>query len=206
MNKRISIRLLKLSSVAAALLLIALLSWPTSVLACACCAEPGTWFDRTDPISDYERDELNRLRFETVAKTYTTAGEDDIKGMSTPADEYSLTLAKQRGRWELKFRDQQGHTGTLTMTIPANIGAFGVDEHATPPVNDVTLYKEWRLTGALTGTGIFKKGSTPQLRYRLVMHGHGNMCTSAEMFSDWTLQVFGPRASYSFYGKFKDLK
>lgn len=204
MNRSILTRLMKLSYVPAALLLIALLAWPASTLACACCAEPGTWYDRIDRITEYERGELDRLRFDADAKTYMTAGEDNIKGISNPSEEYSITFAKRRGRWELRFRDKQGRTGTLTLTIPASIGSFGADLHDTPADTETMLYKEWRLTGALIGNGIFKSGNTPQTKYRLVMQGHGNNCTSAEMFSNWTLQVFGPRTSYSFYGKFKD--
>lgn len=204
MNRSILTRLLKLSYVPAALLLIALLAWPASTLACACCADPGTWYDSTARITEYERGELDRLRFDADAKLYITEGEDDPKGISNPAEEYAITFAKQRGRWELRFRDQQGRTGTLTLTIPANIGAFGVDMRDTPANTETVLYKEWRLTGALVGNGIFKPGNSPQTKYRLVMQGRGNFCTSAEMFSNWTLQVFGPRTSYSFYGKFKD--
>lgn len=205
MNKISLTRQRKLGFSAVALLLIALLSWPANTLACACCAEPGTWFDRIDRISEYERGELDRLRFDTVAKTYMTeAGEDGIKGISNPADEYSITLVKQQGRWELRFKDQRGRTGTLSLVVPTTVGAFGVDMRDTPADTETVLYKEWRLTGPLVGAGIFKRGSTPQTRYRLVMQGSGNACTSAEMFTSWTLQVFGPRASYSFYGKFKD--
>ena len=175
--------------------------------ACACCAEPGTWYERTDRISDHELTELGRLRFDAVANTYLTeAGEDLIKGISLPSDTYSLTISKrQRGRWELSFRDQRNRRGTLTLIVPGTVVAFGADLHdsETAGGNGPLLYKELRLTGAVTGTGIFKDGMTAQTKFRLILQGRGNNCLDAEDFKNWTLQVFGPRASYSFYGSLK---
>ena len=208
MNENAKIYLFRGCYAVVALMLAALLFWPERTAnACACCAEPGTWFERTDPISSYERGELERLRFDALATTFMTeAGEDAIKGLSNPANEYSLTLAKRRGRWDLRFRDDKGRTGTLTLTMPATMTEFGVDVHDKPEGEggETTLYKELRLTGALNGNGIFKGGSTAQAKFRLILQGRGNGCTSAENFDHWQLQVFGPRASYSFYGKLKD--
>jgi hypothetical protein len=209
MNERSLAHLFSLSYGVLALALVALLFWPErTASACACCAEPGTWFERTDRIEDYEREEIERLRFDAAAATFMTeAGEDAIKGLSNPADNYTLTLAKRRGRWDLRFRDEKGRTGTLTLTLPATITEFGVDLHDKPEGEggETTLYKELRLTGALTGNGIFKSGSTAQMKYRLIFQGRGNNCPSADDFTHWQLQVFGPRASYSFYGKLKNL-
>lgn len=183
--------------------LMASLLWPARALACACCAEPGTWYERTDRIDEYQWTEFNRLRFDAVANVYSEAGEDAVKGIQNPADEYTLTLSKQARRWDLRYRDKQGRTGTLTLTIPATAVQFGVDMHDTQG-GETQLYKEVRLTGALTGTGIFKGGSTPQTKFRLILQGRGNNCMAAEDFKNWTLQIFGPRASYTFYGSLKE--
>jgi hypothetical protein len=106
----------------------------------------------------------------------------------------------------LNFKDKAGRTGTLSFTLPASIVQFAADiqDGQESAGGGPLLYKEWRLTGPVTGTGVFKKGSTPQTKFRLVLQGRGNSCTSAEMFDNWKLQVFGPRASYQFYGKFKE--
>ena len=211
-NKKALTGLLKLCAGAAALMLLsAMLLWPaaraTATAACACCSEPGVWYERTDRIDEYETSEIDRLRFDAVAHTYMTdAGEDMLEGFSNPAEEYALALVKRQRRWTLNFKDKEGRTGTLSFTLPASIVDFAAD------INDgqqsggggPLLYKEWRLSGPVTGTGVFKKGSTPQTKFRLVFQGRGNSCTSAEVFDNWKLQIFGPRASYQFYGKFKD--
>lgn len=204
-----STRLLKFCFGAVVLMVLALLLWPAARVAnaCACCSEPGVWYERTDPLSEYETSEIDRLRFEAVAKTYMTdAGEDMVEGVSNPAEEYTFSLTKRQRRWALNFKDKAGRTGTLSFTLPASIVQFAADiqDGQESAGGGPLLYKEWRLTGPVTGTGVFKKGSTPQTKFRLVLQGRGNSCTSAEMFDNWKLQVFGPRASYQFYGKFKE--
>lgn len=209
MRRRVLNRWLKSVGVVMVLMLAALFSvLPAArASACACCSEPGVWYERTDAVSSYELSEINRLRFDAVAHTYMTeAGEDSIEGIRNPSDEYSMTLSKRQRRWELRFRDKQGRTGTLAFNVPASLVEFAADIHDSQESSGggPLLYKEWRLTGAVTGTGAFKGGSTPQTKFRLVFQGRGNFCTSAETFDNWQLQIFGPRASYSFYGKFKD--
>lgn len=201
--------LLKFCYGVAALMLLALLLWPAAraANACACCSEPGVWYERTDRISEYETSEIDRLRFDAVAKTYMTgAGEDMVEGVSNPADEYSFSLTKRQRRWVLNFKDKAGRAGTLSFTLPASIVDFAADigDGQQSAGGGPLLYKEWRLTGPVMGTGVFKNGSKPQTKFRLVFQGRGNSCTSAEMFDNWKLQIFGPRASYQFYGKFKE--
>ncbi|HEX8494259.1 MAG TPA: hypothetical protein VF658_15530 [Pyrinomonadaceae bacterium] len=212
MNVKASNRLLKVCAGAVVLVLLSvLLLWPAenadANAACACCSEPGVWYERTDRIDEYEMTEINRLRFDAVANTYMTdAGEDMLEGVSNPAEEYAFSLTKRQRRWALNFKDKAGRTGTLSFTLPASIVEFAAD------INDgqqsggggPLLYKEWRLSGPVTGTGVFKKGNSPQTKFRLVFQGRGNSCTSAEVFDNWKLQIFGPRASYQFYGKFKE--
>lgn len=189
-----------------ALVLVPALLWPARVNACACCSEPGVWYERTDAISSYELSEINRLRFDAVAHTYMTEGEDTIKGIRNPADEYALSFSQRGRRWELKFKDKAGRTGTLTFSVPASLVEFAADIHDAQESSGggPLLYKEWRLTGSLSGTGIFTGGNTSQTKFRLILQGRGNNCTSAETFNNWKLQVFGPRAAYQFYGSFKD--
>lgn len=214
MNVKALNSLLKICAGAVALMcLLSVLLWPAASVdasaasACACCSDPGIWYERTDRIDEYEMTEINRLRFDAVANTYMTdGGEELLEGISNPAEEYTFSLTKRQRRWALNFKDKAGRAGTLSFTLPASIVEFAAD------INDgqqsggggPLLYKEWRLTGPVTGTGVFKKGSTPQTKFRLVFQGRGNGCTSAEVFDNWKLQIFGPRASYQFYGKFKE--
>ncbi len=171
---------LKFGYVLGALMLAAalFLLWPVArASACACCSEPGIWYERTDAVSSYELSEINRLRFDALAHTYMTeAGEDGLEGIRNPSEEYSMTLVKRQRRWELRFKDKQGHTGTLAFNVPASLVEFAADIHDNQESagGGPLLYKEWRLTGAVTGTGIFSKGSTPQTKFRLVFQGRGN--------------------------------
>jgi hypothetical protein len=208
MREKALIRMFKFACLALAIVLAALLTWPVSVDACACCSEPGLWYETTQRIESYQWAEIEKIKLGGAANIYmNAAGEDGITGVSNPTDEYSLNLSQRRTRWELRFKDKAGRTGTLALTIPNSLTVFEADIHdgQTSAGGGPLLYKEWRLTGAAIGTGVFKKGSTAQMKYRLVFQGRGNACTSAEMFDNWKLQIFGPRASYLLYGKLKQL-
>ncbi|BAZ11200.1 hypothetical protein NIES4071_30260 [Calothrix sp. NIES-4071] len=102
------------------------------------------------------------------------------------------------------FKDEKGKTGTLSLTIPANLVSFKTDLYENRgSSNQVILYKELRLEGKVAGNGIFAKGITPDTKFRLVLQGRGGNCMSAEDFKTWNLQVFGSRANFSFYSSFK---
>jgi hypothetical protein len=177
--------------------------------ACACCANSGEWYERAGKVSDYEFAEISRLRFSPAAKTFLTgAGKGEIKGVASVADTYALSLTRQGRRWALRFKDERGRTGTLTFDIPATVVSFGADMHRGEESGGggALLYKEMRFAGRVTvGTGIFKKGITANTKMRLILQGTGNSCMSAEDFKHWTLQVSGPKASYSFYGSLERL-
>lgn len=190
---------------ALALMAVMLLLWPVRVNACACCSEEGVWYENTERIDQYRLGELNRLRFAALARPLVDAeGEEGGELAGNLGSDISVTLLKRQGRWDLRFKDKQGRTGTLTLTVPATITEFSVDmrDGQKSAGGGPMLYKEWRLTGAVSSTGIFRKAISPQTKYRLILHGSGNACTDAESFDNWTLQVFGPRTSYSLYGKF----
>jgi hypothetical protein len=210
MNSGAMIRFFKFGQGALAFVLVAaLLLWPVRVNACACCSEEGTWAEWTEPFDASELEELARLKFAEVANAYANAeGEVGEQIAGNFSGEFSISLTKRQARrWDLRFRDQQGRTGTLTLTVPNTLTEFQVDpqDGQKSAGGGPLLYKEWRLTGTVAATGIFRRGNTQQTRYRLILQGRGNACTSADMFESWTLQIFGPRASYSFYGKFKKL-
>lgn len=208
MRERALIRMSKFVQVGLATVLAALLVWPVSVKACACCSEPGLWYEETGRMESYQWSQIEQIKFTGAANMYmSAAGEDGVVGVSNPTDEYSLTFSQNRTRWELRFKDKAGRTGTLALTIPNSITVFEADIHdgQTSAGGGPLLYKEWRLTGAVAGTGVFKKGSTAQTKYRLIFQGRGNACTSYEMFDNWKLQIFGPRASYALYGKLKQV-
>lgn len=182
-----------------------LLMLPASAYACACCFNGGEWHQKSDGVDDYHFNEIDRLVFKPAANLYMTeAGEEMIKGMSTVSESYQVTLSKNLRRWTLTFKDAAGKTGTLSFSIPTRMVRFAVDMHdsETPGGAGPGLYHEWRFSGPVSGTGIFKKGMIGQTRFHLVFQGRSNACIGAESFANWNLQISGPRASYSFYGSF----
>jgi hypothetical protein len=165
-------------------------------LVCACCADEGEWYERREQVDSSMRAELERLKFSTTVNTYETAA-DEGELSST----YSLTQRRNGLRWELRFRDEQGKTGTLSFTLPASAVSFGTDLHDSPAGGlGPSLYKEWRFSGAAQATGIFKKGMTRATQFRLILQGRGNRCPAMEDFKHWTLQLNSGRTSYAFYG------
>jgi hypothetical protein len=163
---------------------------------CACCADDGEWYETAQRISDSQFDALANLRFSAVANRYQSpADESDL------AAAYSLSLRRAGRRWELRLRDEQGKSGTLSFTIPTSAVSFGSDMgEAEPGSAGPILYKEWRVSGTARVTGIFKRGMTGAQRFRLILQGRGNHCTDVGDYKHWKLQIYGGRVSHAFYG------
>jgi hypothetical protein len=172
--------------------------------ACACCTNQGQRHVGVAKLEAGLREEIGRLRFLGDAELYTGEAEPaDVKGIATPSSKYELHVAQEDSRWTFAFRDKAGRSGTLILAIPDTVAIFAVDprnderEGGTGPA----LYNEWKLTSAAAGTGIFAPGMGKGQRLTLVLHAHGNNCTSADMASHWTLMVHGPRAQYHLFGR-----
>jgi len=167
---------------------------------CACCADEGEWYERTERVQTEQLAQLERVRFSPSAKRYLSpADESDL------SEDYSLSHTRAGRAWQLKFRDEQGRTAIISFMIPGTAVSFGADMHDQPPGGlGPTLYKEWRFSGAARITGIFKKGLSGPARFRLILQGSGNRCEGAEDYKHWTLQISGARASYTFYGSLND--
>ncbi len=209
MNKTRSHARLGAALVAAVLLLLAAPAPRASVAGaflCACCAEPGEWFERTGKLESYEVSELGNVKFDAVAKLYTTAaGFEGTKGL--PAQYESFQLSDSLGsalRWTLTLKGERGETGSLVLQLPQVATSFGADLHDYPEGSaGPILYKEWRFSGAARGTGMFRRSVIPGTKFRLVLQGRGNNCLSSTDFTHWRLDITGPRADYAFYGALK---
>jgi len=187
-------------------LLMALFSLATPVSACACCAEPGEYsISFTNP-RDYELAVLDRITFSNNAHLYTTVAgfEEDARGIRNPSENYVLASAFQGSVWRLTFRDGK-NVGTLILPRPARMLNYHADIHDSPNPLNVSLYKEWRFEGGVTGTGIFQAGTVGATKYLLVFQGRGNNCTDESNFSHWRLEVKGKHASYAFYGELEQV-
>ena len=195
------------STVVCALMLT--LTPSVSVYACACCAEPGTWFQDTaksDPEILAIVGQLSRRLDKTALLYLTAAGVEEVKGISRASESYMLRRIPPYTRdWKLEFTDQQSNRGTLSFTIPATAVFFGADpkDNQQGGSGGPLLYKEWRFEGPVSGTGVFKGGATAKTKFRLILQGRGNMCPNQEDFRSWILQVKGPRADFAFSGALK---
>jgi hypothetical protein len=194
--------------------LVALPSPPTTATAradgdasspyfCACCASPGEWSLTQERVDDAMLTELGRVSLGARADLFMTeAGTDAVRGIADPSESYALTHTQSRRRWTLRLRGDGGKTGTLSFDVPRTATRYAVDMREAGSAGGAgpVLYKEWRLEGPLAGTGVFRQGAGAGTRFRLILQGRGNNCPSAADFKSWTLQVYGARAEYSFYG------
>jgi len=155
---------------------------------------------------EFKLGEMKRIRFGTKADLWTgeADAEDAAKGLSRPADTYSLSGSLVGNVWKLTFRNGDD-SGTLDLPLPARMLRFAADIHdgrlKEPGFPEPVLYKEWRFEGEVNGTGVFKDGITARTKYLLVFQGQGNSCDGAENFTHWQLKITGKNADYSFYGE-----
>ena len=102
-------------------------------LACACCTNEGQRNVATVALDSGKQHEIESLRFGSKATLFTGEGDvEGIQGIATPAGTYKLSAQWREDRLVLSFRDAASHTGTLSLTRPANdLGVRG--RSARPP-------------------------------------------------------------------------
>lgn len=177
----------------------------TAAWACACCTNQGQRTVGAATLDSTLREQISQLRFNADAELYVGEREpSDIKGIANPSSKYEMHVAQEAGRWVFSFADKSGRKGTLTLAIPATVAIFAVDPRLDDREGGLgpSLFKEWKLTSGVTGTGIFAPGMGSGQRITLIVQAHGNNCTSPDMATHWTLMVHGPKAEYHFFGKF----
>lgn len=177
------------------------LIFPIQALACACCAERGTYFLRTSKPDNYVLGEIKRLQTKTT-ELYTDEGyPETIKGISPLGENYISNFSFENKMWEFDFKDNNGKSGSLSFPKPTSMVDYRVDTYND---GEPILYKELRFKFKLkSGTGIFAKGFSTANDYFLVFQGKGNNCTNAEDFSHWRLEITGAKANFAFFGELK---
>ncbi len=139
----------------------------------------------------------------------TVGGWDSIIGVNNPAKSffYRLQAQKTGALWLFSFHDDEENQGTLSVTAADRLRRFAVD---TKPERQksggyvsVDLYKEWEISGPVSGTGIFDVDLSGPTIARLIFHGRGNNCTNSHQFSNWTLDISGPGSNYRFIGRLR---
>lgn len=192
----------------------AMLFVPAEVLACACCAEPGTYLVSTARPVAYDLEVLGEMKFGKAATLFMTEAEfDDIRGLQSIKNELSaeewdgnlgVVVAFSKRVWSFEIVTPSGRKGILKLPLPPQMAKFKVDIHdgQTYGAGGPNLYKEFRFKGSVaSGTGFFRDGLTAPASYFLVFQGRGNMCDNAGDFTDWRLEIDGRRARYAFLGK-----
>jgi hypothetical protein len=176
------------------------------VLACACCADEGERKVLVERYDFSKRELIDQLQFDHAAElVLTDAGFDGIKGIASPSDEYDLRVHKNRTEIIFALGDKDGHVGSLVLRKPASISVFEIDlrDGQKNDGGGPRLYKEWKLSSTMTGTGVFKTGASNNQFITLIIHGHGNHCDNLADFTHWTLVINGPLAVYSLIGELK---
>jgi hypothetical protein len=177
---------------------------PNSLYACACCTDFGQRIVKVTQLDSYRLETIRKLRFSNRAELFTgQLGVEEIKGVSVSSGLLDMSVYQQRDRWVFEFRDNERHSGALTLNIPNSVSIFEVDPREEKPGSGVgpRLYKEWKLTGRAVGTGIFSGGVGAGQNITLILQGHGNSCTTADDFTHWTLIMHGPKAEYLLFGE-----
>ena len=187
-----------------------------NALACACCAEPGTYSIRTLKPDPFHLDLLGELKFDPKAKLFMTeAGFEMIKGLDglrkedegvdasiTDGLDLATSFAGRR-MWTFEIKTPKGLRGSVTFPMPASMVSFAADIHDNEDAGlGPLLYKEFRFKGNVSSaTGLMRAGITRGTTYFLVFQGRGRGCDEVYDFKNWRLEIDGSRASYAFYGK-----
>ncbi|MDQ3181617.1 MAG: hypothetical protein M3Q33_13990 [Acidobacteriota bacterium] len=185
-------------------IILAALLFPSGVFACACCVDVGYYSIRVRKPDSYILDILKKLRFETANIYATPAYPDDIKGITSLAENYSVEGLLSSKSWKFNLAGGNNKSGILNLPLPTTMVDYGADLHndGNQTVGDVTIYKEWRFKSKVqSATGIFKNGIAPNTEYFLVLQGKGNACPNASDFTHWRLEIVGKKAGYAFFGK-----
>lgn len=194
---------------------VCLLAFAGNALACACCAEEGTYSIWTGKPSEGDVAILDSMRFDKKTKLFMTeAGFDSIKGLSEVEKEdevaggmwdgnFDLVNEFTNKTWKFTLKTPKGKTGVLTLPMPTQMVQFRVDTHDSEPGGlGPSLYKEFRFKGYVqNGTGIFRSSFIKPTTYFLVFQGRGNNCNDVSDFTHWHLEINGKKADYSFNGK-----
>lgn len=181
------------------------------VYACACCSEQGQRFVGTVDL-EKKRTDIDDMAFGERAELYVGMADiEDNKAVKDTTGSYKLSVSRSDTQMTFRFTDSENsHEGTLSFILPKKMTVFEVDPRelinrgGNPEIRDPVLYKEWRLTGPASGTGMFAPGMGKGQQITLIYQGRGNSCTDASSFTHWTLVVHGPVAEYHLFGILKN--
>lgn len=186
---------------------------------CACCATEGEYYNYLVKVDPEKTGLLTALKMNTGTDIYMNESEDDwFRGMkpiekgytdwattdTVAANKYlSVQSSLKAGTWKFNFTTRDGKTGSLNLAMPLKFESFGADIHDTDRSSMISLYKEFRIKGAVQrASGFFSAGLSKPANYTLILQGRGNLCDDAGDFKNWRLQVKGAAADYILMGTF----
>lgn len=179
-----------------------------SARACACCSEAGHRYEGADEIGSADRAMLQQIRF--TAKAELSGRADDTMGLIERSSdereefpEFVLASAVEPGLLKFRLSREGQERGEISFPLPAVMTRFAVDPRDPADAENPrgpTLYREWRLTGDATLTGMVAKG-THTARVRLILQGRGNHCVDAQDFTHWSLAVEGKAIQFTLSGE-----
>ncbi len=179
---------------------------PGTALACACCSDAGQRFTGMIQMDAYEQGIYDAIAFDGLANLYTTAcAYECVQGIEPVADPYAVSLMREGATWHMDLTGaDDGGSGRLSFPLPDQIFAMAVDPTPDAEQHTPVLYKEWRVTTAVTATGAFAPAMAEGAPAgTFILHGQGNSCVSDADFTHWTLQVSGPSADFTLFGKLR---
>lgn len=184
------------------LLLSAGLPKKTEAAFCACCSETGQWFEDKGLLDENDRDVLNQAKLSVKAQMYESSAEDE--GIAVKSSDFTVRLSRVQSKWTMALQNNEGDRGTLVLNLSPTATKYGADPRDGKVSNGggPLLYKELRLEGRVSGTGVFAKNIKPDSRFRLVLQGRGNACLDVQDLHSWVLQVYGKQSRFGFYGTF----
>lgn len=172
--------------------------FPTAVMACACCTNFGTMYDRT--VDQKWRDTLLAGHYvhEQAGWLFDDTGEDDngpslygqVKVTMQPflADFKLFKENRYLGKLTLKYgkTTEIVRADDLMRVLPKNWREISASDTGT----STSYYKEVNIQGRLEADSQLKK-NLPELFFlpqaQLIFHGTGNACPSPEDFHQWGL-------------------
>ena len=181
------------------LVLILLLGTAGDVLACACCAEKGTWYRGPVRQTDAEATLFAKWA-EHVSKGTLMTGNADIAefGLFDPlpssADLLLSTSASAPMRVVVDLRDSSGNsTGSVILNRSLRIRPSrlmtDIGDGKEAQGGGALLYKEVVFIGIARGTGSLARGIRAGTPFSLVLKGRGNGCHNDSDYSSWSLRI-----------------
>jgi len=141
------------------------------------------------------------------SSTWTSGERKATRASAADLSQYTLKTEWQENRLVFNLNDGHGYAGALALDLPGKISIFEVDPRNTEDTGaGPLLYKEWKVTGKVTGSGKFAANTGPNQLLTLIAQGSGIGCTSAADFTHWSLVMQGPKANYMFFGNLVPLK